>query len=172
MQQRWYNSTVTSDPTRQAGRWDLLFRLIKQMDSEIENLYERRGVEGVRSRFVRPLIRLTHDGPMTISELALSLGGTHSAVSQTVAAMKNAGLVTSEAGVDGRTQVLSLTPRATQLVPLLEAEWRATEAVVAHLDDELGGAVTTLSSALQRSLADRSMTERLEAELARQAQRP
>lgn len=137
------------------------------MDAEIERLYERRGADGMRSRFVRPLIRLAHEGPMTISALAESLGGTHSAVSQTVAAMKKAGFVTSEPGHDGRTQVISLTPRATALVPLLEAEWRATEAAVAALDDELGGAVSTLSSDLARSLHRRSLSERLEDELGR-----
>lgn len=158
---------MTSDPTRQPGRWDGLFALLKKLDDDIEQLYVRRGVEGVRSRFVRPLIRLRHDGPMTISALASSLGATHSATSQTVAAMKRAGFLTSAPGADGRTQVISLTPRAIDLVPLLEAEWRATEAVVAGLDDELGGAVTALSKALGDALEARPMSQRLEEELGR-----
>lgn len=158
---------MTNDPTRVPGRWDGLFAVLRQMDREIELLYERRGAHGVRPRFVRPLIRLAHEGPLTISELAQSLGATHSAMSQTVAAMKKGGFITAEPGSDGRTRVLALTPRAKELVPLLEAEWRATEAVVARLDDELGGAVTRLSQDLQRSLERRSMLERLEDELGR-----
>lgn len=138
------------------------------MDGEIEGLYVRRGIEGVRARFVRPLIRLAHEGPMTISALAQSLSGSHSATSQTVAAMKSSGFLTSEPGADGRTRVLSLTTRAREIVPLLEAEWRATATVVAGLDDELAGAVIALSRALNNSLADRSMSQRLEAELHRQ----
>lgn len=160
-------NSSAADPTRAPGRWDSLFALLKRMDDDIEQLYVRRGVEGVRSRFVRPMIRLRHDGPMTISALAASLGATHSATSQTVAAMKRAGFLTSAPGEDGRTQVLSLTPRAVELVPLLESEWRATEAVVAALDDELGGAVTDLSAALGRALAARPMSQRLEEELGR-----
>jgi len=156
---------VTTDPTRVPGRWDRLFQLLKEMDADIEALYTRRGVTGMRSRFVRPLIRLSHEGPMTISALAQSLGTTHSATSQTVAAMRRAGFVTSAPGTDGRTQVVSLTPEAGALVPLLEAEWRATEAVVAALDDELDGAVTALSARLGEALARRSMSERLDDEL-------
>lgn len=165
LQQRCYNSAVTTDPTRRPGRWDDLFALLKEMDSAIEELYVRRGVDGMRSRFVRPLIRLSHDGPSTISQLADSLGSTHSATSQTVAAMSRAGLVISEPGADGRTKVVRLTGRARDLVPLLEAEWRATEAVVADLDDELGGAVSELSGRLREALHGRTMTQRLDDQL-------
>lgn len=153
---------MTSDPTRDPGRWDELFALLKEMDAAIDDLYAARGVDGLRSRFVRPLIRLSHEGPMTISALAQSLEGTHSGTSQTVTAMKKAGFVTAQPGPDARTQVLALTRRAAELVPLLEAEWRATESVVAGLDDELGGAVSSLSARLAQSLGQRSMTERLD----------
>lgn len=156
---------MTSDPTRGTGRWDTLFRLLKQMDAEVEQLYARLGIDGMRSRFVQPLIRLAHEGPLTISALAKSLDATHSAASQTVAAMKRAGFVSSEPGTDGRTQVVSLTPKAREIIPVLEAEWRATESVVARLDDELDGAVTTLAERLERALAERSMSRRLADEL-------
>ena len=158
---------MITDPTRAPGRWDALFALLQQMDAEIELLYERHGAEGVRSRFVRPLVRLAHEGPMTITALARSLGATHSATSQTVAALKKADLVTGGPGADARTQVLTLRPRGQALVPLLEAEWRATEAVVAQLDDELDGAVTRLAADLARALERRSMSERLDEELGR-----
>lgn len=143
------------------GRWDDLFLLLKRMDADIEDLYASRGVEGMRSRFVRPLIRLAHVGPLSITELARSLGGTHSAISQTVNAMKRAGFVSTSPGSDGRTQVVALTPTAQAVVPLLESEWIATEAVVAELDDDFGGAVTELSRRLGRALAERSMAQRL-----------
>ncbi len=165
MSQCCYNSAVTSDPTRDPGRWDTLFSLLKQMDSDIEDLYVRRGVEGVRSRFVRPMIRLAHEGPLTIAALAASLEATHSATSQTVQAMKRAGFATSTPGTDGRTQVVSLTEQGADLVPLLEAEWRATEAVVAALDDELDGAVTALSTRLAQALEARPMGQRLDEQL-------
>lgn len=160
---------MTTDPTRAVGRWDALFVLLKQMDGEIEEFYVRQGVEGVRPRFVRPMIRLAHEGPMTVSELAKSLDGTHSATSQTISAMKSSGFVDSVPGTDGRTQVLSLTDAAQNLIPLLEAEWRATDAVVAQLDDEVDGAVTALSRTLEHRLAQRSMSRRLDDEMGQQA---
>lgn len=160
---------MTTDPTREVGRWDALFILLKQIDGEIEEFYVRQGVDGVRARFVRPMIRLAHEGPMTVSELAKSLGGTHSATSQTISALKSSGFVSSTPGTDGRTQVLSLTDRAERLIPLLEAEWRATDAVVAQLDDELDGAVTALSRALEHRLTLRTMSQRLDDEMGQQA---
>lgn len=138
------------------------------MNSQIEALYARHGADGIRPRFVRPLVRLAHDGPMTISDLARSLAATHSATSQTVTAMKKADLVAAEPGPDARTQVVALTERATALVPLLEAEWRATDAVVARLDDELDGAVTHLTEGLTRRFDHRTMAERLDDAIRRQ----
>ena len=152
---------MINDPTREASRWDHLFALIKQMDREIEELYVQRGVAGMRSRFVMPIIRLSHEGPLTVSQLAKSLGSTHSATSQTVTAMKRHGFITSAPGTDARTQVVALTDYARELVPLLEAEWRATNAVTDELDDELGGTVTALSERLGAALESRSMTTRL-----------
>lgn len=156
---------MTNDPTREVSRWDRLFALIKQMDQEIEELYVRRGVDGIRSRFVMPLIRLAHEEPLTVSQLAHSLESTHSATSQTVTAMKKQGFLTSSPGSDARTQVLTLTDHARELIPLLEAEWRATNAVVADLDDELKGAVTALSENLSAALSQRSMSARLDHQL-------
>ncbi|MFH9296649.1 MarR family winged helix-turn-helix transcriptional regulator [Streptomyces sp. NPDC017520] len=102
-----------------------------------EQVYIERGIAGVRPRFVYPLIRLAHTGPLTIRELAKSLGRSHSATSQTVAAMRDAGLVTSEPGPDARTRRIDLTDRGRSLVPFLEAEWRATHSTVAELDGEV-----------------------------------
>ncbi|MFJ8709422.1 MarR family winged helix-turn-helix transcriptional regulator [Streptomyces anulatus] len=85
-----------SDPTARPDPWHSLHELLAAMDAEIEQVYIERGIEGVRPRFAYPLIRLAHTGPLTIRELAKSLGRSHSAISQTVAAMRNEGLVTSE----------------------------------------------------------------------------
>lgn len=136
--------------------------LLAAMDAEIEQVYETRGLHGVRPRYAYPLIRLAHAGPLTIRELAESLQRTHSAISQTVAGLRRDGLVTSEPGADARTRRIALTERGQALVPFLEAEWRATEAVVAELDDEalphaLSVAVTAVRAALER----RSMRDRI-----------
>ncbi|MBC3192204.1 MarR family transcriptional regulator [Pseudonocardia sp. C8] len=132
------------------------------MEAEIEQIYEARGLRGVRPRYAYPLIRLAHTGPLTIRELAESLGQTHSAVSQTLAGMRREGLISSEPGADARTRRITVTEHGRSLVPFLETEWRATEAAVAELDDEvmptaLSVAVTATEAALQR----RSLTQRI-----------
>lgn len=169
MQQHCYNSTVTNsssgDPTRLPARWDALFALLRRLDDDIDGLYARRGVTGMRSRFARPMMRLAHEGPLTIRELAASLERTHSAVSQTVAGMRQAGFVTTEPGPDARTRVISLTDRGREIVPLLEAEWRATDAAIAELDEETSVRLSSVVAELERAVDARSMADRLDAHL-------
>lgn len=141
--------------------WHSLHELLASMDAEIEQIYLSRGIEGVRPRFAYPLIRLAHTGPLTIRELAKSLDRSHSAISQTVAAMRKEGLVTSEPGPDARTRRIDLSERGRSLVPFLEAEWRATHATVAELDREIPYALTTVVEELRRALGQRSMRQRV-----------
>lgn len=149
------------DPTRSPDRLQPLRQLLAAMDAEIEKVYRDRGLHGVRPRYAYPLIRLAHTGPLTIRELADSLNQSHSAVSQTLAGMRRENLVSSQPGTDARTRRVALTAYGRSLVPFLETEWRATEAAVAELDDEvlplaLSAAVTATEAALRRrSLSDR-----------------
>jgi DNA-binding MarR family transcriptional regulator len=120
------------DPTER-GYWRPLIALQQRMEADIAALYEKWGLSGVRPRFAYPMIRLAHRGPMTIRDLAESLGRTHSALSQTVTAMRDEGLVETVRGVDARTRVVRLTERGRSLIPLLETEWRATEDAIEAL---------------------------------------
>lgn len=141
--------------------WQSLHQLLAAMDAEIEQVYVERGIKGVRPRFAYPLIRLAHTGPLTIRELAESLNRSHSAISQTIAAMRKEDLVTSEPGPDARTRRINLTERGRSLVPFLEAEWRATHATVAELDGEIPYAMTAVVEEVRRALEHRSMRERI-----------
>lgn len=141
--------------------WHALHKMLAVMDAEIEQFYVSRGIEGVRPRFAYPLIRLAHTGPLTIRELAESLDRSHSAISQTVAAMRKEDLVTSAPGPDARTRRIELTERGRSLVPFLEAEWRATHATVAELDGEASYALTAVVGELWRALEQRSMRQRI-----------
>ncbi|WP_433475788.1 MarR family winged helix-turn-helix transcriptional regulator [Spirillospora sp. CA-142024] len=152
---------TSSDPTASPGRWRALHALLAGMDGQIESLYTERGIEGVRPRFAYPLIRLAHTGPLTIRELAESLDRSHSAMSQTIAAMRREGLVDSEPGADARTRRITLTDRSRALIPFLEAEWRATEAAVAELDDEVPHPLSAVVTELERALARRPMRDRI-----------
>ncbi|MFB6673187.1 MarR family winged helix-turn-helix transcriptional regulator [Streptomyces sp. NPDC056390] len=152
---------TSTDPTELPDPWQSLHQLLAAMDAEIEQVYVERGIKGVRPRFAYPLIRLAHTGPLTIRELAESLNRSHSAISQTVAAMRKEDLVTSEPGPDARTRRINLTERGRSLVPFLEAEWRATHATVAELDGEIPHAMTAVVEEVRRALEHRSMRERI-----------
>ncbi|MEO3765276.1 MarR family transcriptional regulator [Streptomyces sp. B8F3] len=153
---------TSSDPTKLPDPWHSLHTLLAGLDAEIEQVYADRGIEGVRPRFAYPLIRLAHTGPLTIRELAESLHRSHSAVSQTIAAMRKEDLVTSEPGPDARTRRIELTERGRSLVPFLEAEWRATHAAIAELNGELPYAMPAVVEDVRAALDDRSMRERIE----------
>lgn len=152
---------TVSDPTELPDPWHALHELLAAMDAEIEQVYTEHGIQGVRPRFAYPLIRLAHTGPLTIRELAESLNRSHSAISQTVAAMRKEGLVSSEPGPDARTRRIALTEYGRSLVPFLEAEWRATHATVAELDRETPYAMTAVVADVRRALARRPMRRRV-----------
>ncbi len=159
-----------SDPTEES-RWRPLRLLLSAMDDDIARLYEERGVAGVRPRFVMPLIRLGRRGPMTIRELADALAVTHSAMSQTVSALRREGLVRSVPGDDARTREVALTERARAVLPFLEAEWRATEQTIAELETEIPYPLSQVVQDLEAALARRSFHDRI-AQRLRQAPPP
>src|SRR6185437_6320262 len=78
------------DPT-EVSRWRPVFRLLSDMDDEIARVYADNGIDDLKPTWVMEILRLRARGPLTIAELARSLGRTHSALSQKVAAMRAAG---------------------------------------------------------------------------------
>jgi len=151
---------TTSDPTRSSALRPLKL-LLNAMDDDIARLYDERGVSGVRPRFSMTLIRLRHLGPLTIRELAAEVEVTHSAMSQTITAMRREGLVESSPGTDARTRTVALTAKGAELVPFLEAEWRATEAAYASLEAELPYALTQVVRDMASALDRRSFHDRI-----------
>ena len=87
-----------------SSHWRPLRLMLDAMDQDIASLYDEEGITGLRTRFVGPLIQLSRHESMTIQELATAVEVTHSAMSQTAAAMRTAGFVDSAAGRDGRTR--------------------------------------------------------------------
>jgi DNA-binding MarR family transcriptional regulator len=154
------------DPTEQS-HWRP-FRLLQQtMDDEIARLYDEAGLEGFKPSWVMELLRLRARGPMTISELAESVQRTHSALSQKVAAMRAAGLVETTQGADARSKTVTLTPRAEQIASRLAAEWRATEAAIARLEEEIPYPLSRVVTDLEAALTERSFYDRIRDELER-----
>ena len=155
------------DPTEHS-RWRPLRLLQAAMDADIARIYAERRIEGLKPSFVMELLRLHARGPMTITELAGSVQRTHSAISQKVAAMRAAGLVRTTAGADARSKKVALTAKARRVVDRLAAEWRATEAAVAEIEDEipypLSRVVTDIEEALRRKSFHDRIAERLAAD--------
>jgi DNA-binding MarR family transcriptional regulator len=145
--------------------WQPLKDLLSGMDEQIAQVYRRRGFSDVRPRFVGPMILLSRHGSLTIRELAELTGRTHSALSQTVTAMRQRGLVESARGADARTRRVTLTDRGRELVPLMEAEWHATEEAVRQLDRDVPYPLTRVVADIERALGSRSFADRVEDQL-------
>ncbi|WP_211192214.1 MarR family transcriptional regulator [Actinoplanes sp. TBRC 11911] len=138
-----------------SSTWGELHALLAELDRDIAAVYTDAGIDGMRTRFVGPCVDLHRFGPQTIRQLADRRSVSHSAMSQTAAAMRQAGFVESAPGAqDARTRRIRLTARAEAVVPLMIDEWRATEAAVQALDAELPYSLTRVTADL-RALLDR-----------------
>ncbi len=102
----------------------------------VEGAYADAGLD-YRSRYTPVLRNLMAIGPASIKTLANQAGITHSAASQTVAQMARSGLVELRRGDDLRQQLVSLTPKATAMIPTLKRIWQVTNEAGHQLDTEL-----------------------------------
>jgi DNA-binding MarR family transcriptional regulator len=103
---------------------------------------------------------------MTITELARSVGQTHSALSQKVTAMRAARWVATSPGPDARSKQVSLTAKAERIAARLAAEWRATEAAVADIEAEVPYPLTKVAQDIGAALARQSFHDRIAQKLA------
>ena len=153
------------DPT-QESLWRPLRLLQSAMDAEITRVYTEARIDHLKPNWVMELVRLHVRGPMTITELAASVQLTHSAVSQKVAAMRTAGWVRTSAGPDARSKKVHLTAKATRVIGLLAAEWRATEAALAELEAEIPYPLSRVVTDIEEALRRQSFHDRILAKLA------
>jgi DNA-binding PadR family transcriptional regulator len=81
--------------------------------------------------------------------------------------MRKAGLADSAESSDGRTRRIKLSDRGRQVLPFLEAEWRATEATVRELEAEIPYALSRVVTDIEVALARRPFRRRLGDNLAK-----
>ena len=143
------------------SRWRPLFQVLGELDDGIAAAYAELGIEGVRPRFSMALMFLDSEGPMTIRRLADECGVTHSAMSLSVTQMGSADLVASTRGPDARCRLVSLTAAGRAVVPALRAEWAATEAALADLEDELPYPPSRVADDLRAALDRRPFAARV-----------
>jgi DNA-binding MarR family transcriptional regulator len=136
------------------------------MDADIARIYSEKRIDGLKTNFVMELLRLHACGPMTITELAESVGRTHSALSQKVAAMRTAGWVRTVTGDDARSKKVTLTDNARSVVGRLAAEWQATEAAIADLEAEIPYPLTRVVADIEQALERKSFHDRIAEKLA------
>lgn len=148
------------DPTG-TSLWRPLHVMTAAVDADIAQVYADAAIEGVKPTWVRELLRLHLQGPMTITELAESVNRTHSALSQKVAAMRAAGLVRTTPGPDARTKRVALTAKARRLAPRLAAEWRATETALKELEAELPYPLSRAVADVEKALSRKSFHDRV-----------
>jgi DNA-binding MarR family transcriptional regulator len=150
-------------PDRREAVGTLMRHVLELLDGDVATVYRDAGVPDYRPRFSPPVRALVTAGPMSIRDLARAVGVTHSAASQTVAQLSRAGLVTLSPGADARQRIVTLTDRARDLLPLIEAEWAATTAAMRELDAELPMPLGDLLLAVRAALARRPFRDRIRA---------
>jgi DNA-binding MarR family transcriptional regulator len=160
-----YYGAVSEDPTL-ASCWRPLRLQQQEMDDELARVYAEARVEGLKTSWVMELLRLHYSGPMTITELAESVQRTHSAMSQKVAAMRTAGWVRTTTGPDARSKKVTLTDKATAIIDVLAAEWRATEAAIQEIEAELPFSITDYVAAVEEARRRKSFHDRVVQKLA------
>jgi len=171
MYKHCYSAYMSDDVTLES-LWRPLRLLMQRIDDDIARVYEQMpDADGLRTSWVHELLRLDAEGPMTIRALAESVGKTHSALSQKVAAMARAGFIETTSGRDGRTRQVELTDRGRGLVGRMQAEWRATEQTLAEIEAEAPYPLSQAVRDLEAVLAHRSFYERLRARLAADTER-
>jgi DNA-binding MarR family transcriptional regulator len=140
-----------------------LRHLLELMDGDVAAVYADLGIQGFRPRFA-PVVRvLAASGPSSIRDLARAIGVTHSAASQTVAQMARRELVTLAPGADARERIVRPTAAAERLLPLLEAESRATTMAAVELERELSFPLSRLVDEALDALRRRPMWDRIAA---------
>ena len=90
-----------------------------------------------RARYT-PVLRALHAGARTVTEITGRTHLTQGAISQTVALLEEAALVSRRALDDGRKSGIELTEDGRILVGKLERHWAATFAAIDRLEEEIG----------------------------------
>ena len=138
-----------------------LRHLIELLDGAVEASYGEAGLD-YRPRYTPVLRALIEREPMTIGEIAAVAGLTQPAATQTVALMVKEGLLRAKAGrEDGRQKLVSLTPKARELIPQLERCWQATAAAARSLEAELPHSLTEVLAKAIEALDRQSFGQRI-----------
>ncbi len=100
-------------------------------------------------------------GPISIKAIAVEIGVSHSAASQTVSQMVREGLVTLKPGADARERIVVPTSATIAMIPALERQQAATNAAACELDEELSVPLSKILAEAISALRERSFGARI-----------
>jgi DNA-binding MarR family transcriptional regulator len=149
----------------QPGLGTRLRQLVGLLDGDVERIYAWAGVD-FRARYYPVYRALSSGETRTIRALAAHSGLTHSALSQTIAEMRRAGLVAVAPGEDARERKVHLSAKGQRVMALLQPYWEAIASAADALDKELDVSISRALECATEALDRRSFYERIEAELA------
>jgi DNA-binding MarR family transcriptional regulator len=129
----------------------LVRHLADLVDLGTEQAYGEVGLK-YRPRYTPVVRAILALGPSSIRAIAIHGGITHSAAGQTVAHMQRQGLLELASGADARERIASLSPKLRTMLPTIQAQWRANNAVAAALDEELSAPLSPLLREAIRAL--------------------
>lgn len=135
--------------------------VLDRMDDDVAATLAELGITEYRTVFSAVIRAVAAEGPLTIRDLATTLGITHSAASQRVAEMRRRGLVELVTGSDARQRLVNLTAAALAIKPALDAEWEATEVAYDSLTAELTATLGQIVSEMNAALDRRSFRDRI-----------
>lgn len=119
----------------------------------------------IESRWFPVLRYLWENGPTTVSEVAVAIGQTHSAVSQLTDKLVSAGMVRRRRDAeDGRRSVLALTDKARQSLGTLGPIWCSIRRGVASSLENDGKALLAAMAACEKALQERPLVAAIMAE--------
>jgi DNA-binding MarR family transcriptional regulator len=140
----------------------LLRHLIELLDGEVDAAYAAADLAW-RPRYTPVLRALLSQGPLTIKAIALKVGISHSAVSQTVTQMVKDDLVVLRPGQDARERIVTLTAKTEQMVPRLQRQWAAVNLAADTLDQELSAPLSGVVKEAIAALSDQPFGQRIQA---------
>lgn len=140
----------------------LLRHLIDLLDGEVEAAYAAANLAW-RPRYTPVLRVLMNRGGQPIKAIALEIGISHSAVSQTVTQMVKDDLVMLKPGDDARERIVILTDKTEQMIPRLQRQWAAVNLAAATLDRELSAPLSGVVQEAIAALTDKPFGQRIQA---------
>jgi len=140
----------------------LLRHLIDLLDGEVEAAYAAADLAW-RPRYTPVLRVLMNRGGQPIKAVALEIGISHSAVSQTVTQMVKDDLVMLKPGDDARERIVILTDKTQQMIPRLQRQWAAVNLAAATLDRELSAPLSGVVQEAIAALTDKPFGQRIQA---------